>query len=289
MAFDTTRLLEQIDLKGCLPTGRFEDAELLALAYDVLLSEIAPEIIRIREDYYVAYDDTSITAGQDAYPIPGRAMGGVLRDVKLIDSSGEDLEDLERTEIEKIDRIESGDPDRFYMQGDDVILFPNPATTSGTLRQYFFMRPSKLVATTECGAITAINTSTRTVTLTIPTGWSTSSSFDLVKGRAHYKILDWDLSASAVGGGSITFTTTLPSALQVGDYVCLAEESCFPFMPPEGHPSLIQSTVAAALESIGHPSAEREAAKAKMMKDNFTRLLSVRVQGAPKRLSPRVL
>lgn len=287
MAFNTTRLLDQITLKGCLPTGRFQDDELLALAYDVMLSELVPDIIKIRQEYYVRPADTAIVADQEAYEIESRAIGGTLRNLKLV--VGSDIKDLVRVDPEKIDRVQSGDPQYFYVQGNSVILFPKPSTATGSLRQSFFMRPSKFVTVASCAAITAINTTTKTVSVTIPTGWSTSSTFDLVKGRAHYDILDYDLTATSVAGGAITFTDTLPSTLAVGDYVCLAEESCFPYMPPEGHPALIQATVAAALETIGHPAAEKEAAKAKMMKENFWRLQAVRVQGAEKSLNTRVL
>jgi len=65
----------------------------------------------------------------------------------------------------------------------------------------------------------------------------------------------------------------------VGDYIALAEETCFPFLPPEGHVTLMQSAATACLESIGDPAAANSAAKTTLLLENFKRVLCVRVQG----------
>lgn len=287
MAFDTTRFLTQLNQTGCLPTGRFTDAELLAIGYDVLLSELVPLIIKIREEYYVKLYDSNITVSQAAYPIVSRSIGGTLREVKMI--VGTDILNLLRVDLEDIKFVQVGTPDRFYVMGNDLNLFPTPSATANTLRQIYYIRPSKLVPVSETAVITAINTATKTVTITIPTGWTTANTFDLVRGSAHYDVLDLNLVATSVGAGVIIFTNTLPTSLAVGDYVTLADESCFPYLPPEGHTVLVQATAAAALETIGDPAAANVAAKALMLKENLKSVLSVRIQGAPKRLGVRVL
>ena len=287
MAFDTTRLLAQINQTGCLPTGRFTDQELLNIAYDAMLSQIVPEVIKIREEYYVKYSDSSITAAQIAYPVVSRALAGILREVKVV--SGSSVKDLERVELDSITAVQTGTPDRFYLSGNDLMLWPTPASTADTLRQYYFIRPSKFVPVSETAIITAINTTNKTITVTIPTGWTTNSLLDLVKGTAHYDIIAFDLVITGATAGVITFSATLPTTLAVGDYVSLAGESCFPFLPQEGHIALAQVAAATALESIGDPNAAGAAAKATMLKENFKSLLSLRIQGAPKRLGTRVL
>lgn len=287
MAFDTTRLVEQVTITGCLPTGRFQPDEIMEMAYNVMLSEMVPLIIGIREEYYVKASDEALAAGQGAYLIVSRAIGGTLRDAKMI--SGNDIIDLDRKDLEEITSVRSGTPDSFYLQADEIILDPTPATSSGYLRQLYFIRPSKFVAVTSCAQISAIDRAANTISATLPASWTTADTFDLVRGKPHHGILSTDLAASGVGSGAITFTSSLPASLAVGDWVCLSEETCFPWLPIEGHAALIQSTAAAALESIGHPNAERTAAKANVLKENLKSVLAVRVQGAPKRLAARVL
>lgn len=285
MAFDSTRLVSQINIKGALPDGRFTDQELLDLAYDALLSEIVPLILEAREDYLVSSKDFAITANQPAYVIPNRALNGILREVKLV--NGDTVHNLPRIDIEKVSSSATGTPNSFYTQGNSVYLYPTPDTTQYTLRMFYFIRPSRLVSTAECARITAISTNTLTVTL--PTGWTSSNTFDLVRGKAHFDILDIDLAASSTTSTTVVLSATPPSALVVGDYISLAEETCFPFLPPEGHVALIQCAVTSALEAMGDPTAATSAAKAEMLKTKFANLLKVRVQGEAKALGTRLL
>ena len=117
MAFDTARLLEQIKIKGCLPTGRFEDEELLDLAYDVMLSEIVPLVIGVREEYYCKTASESIVANTATIAIHTRAITGGLREVKLIDAAGTTLTDLERIDLEDLTNETTGTPEQFYLLG----------------------------------------------------------------------------------------------------------------------------------------------------------------------------
>jgi len=285
MTFNATRLVDQITLKGSLPDGRFTDQELLDLAYDSLLSEIVPMVLEAREDYFVTYKDLSITANVGAYAVPTRALNGVLREVKLI--RGTNILNLERKDLEEITTSTTGTPTSFYVMGNDIILDPTPDTTADTLRLYYFIRPSRIVTVAECGRITAIVGNT--VSITIPTGWTTANTFDLVRGKAHFDVLAIDLEASSVAAGEVAFTSTVPTSLAVGDYVTLANETCFPFLPPEGHVALVQSAVTSALESIGDPAAGVSAQKAEMLKKTFQTVLKTRIQGEVKTLGAQML
>lgn len=275
MAFDTTRLLSQIKVKGDIPYGKFTDTEILDVAYDCLLSEIVPLIIESRQNFYVTSKDYAITANEAEYYIPARALNGVLREVKIATNGA--LYDLDRIDQEDESTTLTGCPEKFLIRGNYLVLSPTPSTTDGTLRVYYFIRPSKLVKTSECCIITNING--MDVTATAPSSWTTSNTFDLVKGSEHFDILQQDLVASSVGAGHIVFTSTLSNKLTVGDYVCKSGESCFPMLPVEGHVSLIYSTVASLLEAIGDPQAASVAEKARFLRESFQQILKLRVQG----------
>lgn len=285
MAFNSTRLIEQIKVKGCLPEGRFTDQEILDCAYECLLSDIMPLLYSVREEFYVKKKTLAVTMNQEEYAIPSRAVGGAVREIKMVKGSG--IQDLGRVDLEDINTSQTGEPIAIFLLGNNFGLFPIPSATSGTLWIYYAIRPSRLVPVSECARITAIDTTTDTVTVTIPTGWTTADNFDLVKGTPHFDILALDLVAASVAGGLIQFSAALPTTLVVGDYVTLAEETCWPFLPPEAHVLLAQAAAAAALESIGHPSAVAVAAKAQMLKDTITKLINPRIQGAPKALGQR--
>lgn len=285
MPFDSTRLIAQMNLKGSLPTGRFSDQELLDFAYDSLLSEICPAVLATREEFFVTSLDYAITAAQASYYIPPRAMNGVLREVKLI--RGTQVIDLTRVDLEDITLVRTGTPNSFYVMGNSLVLDPAPTSTADTLRVYYFIRPSKLVPVSECAAVTAIVGNV--VTAAIPASWTAADTFDIVRGRGSYEVIGLDLAATSVAAGSITFTATVPSTFQVGDYVCLAGETLFPSLPEEGHVALVQSAVAAALESMGDPGASTSVQKAAALVAKFEAVLKTRIQGAPKQLGRSLL
>jgi len=277
MPFDTTRLAQQVKLKGSLPGGRFTDQELLDFAYDALLSEICPAVLAAREEYFVVTHDYALVAGQASYALPSRAMSGVIREVKLLRDT--DIIDLPRVALDEITTVASGQPSRWYVQGNHIVLDPTPDTAL-TLRCWWYLRPSRLVPTAECAVITAVGASS--VTVAIPTGWTAANTFDLIRGRAPYDLLRLDLAASSAAAGVITFTTSVPTTVSVGDYVALAGESCFPALPEEGHVALVQSTITAALESMGDPTAQLSAQKTAALLERFRATISRRFDGGPK-------
>lgn len=284
--FNTTRLIDQVTLKGSLPDGRFTDQEILDLASDALISEIAPMLVASREEYYVTTKDYTITADQANYAIPYRAMGATLREVKLVLNGRQT--DLIRFDPEDVEQLESGEVQGFYLQGNNVVLVPTPSSNQGTLRLTYFLRPSSLVPVTECAQITAI--AGQVLTITTPTGWTTSNTFDIIQGSSGYVLKGADFTASAVGASNITLVETLPTDVTVGDYICLAGESCFPHIPADAHQLLAHLTVVACLESLGDQTNLAVAVqRADSLRKAFTMLLSNRVQGAPRKFTSALI
>lgn len=284
--FDTTRLVNQVTLKAALPDGRFTDQEILDLASDALISEIAPLLIASREEYYVRNKDLTVTADQANYPIPYRAMGATLREVKVL--RGDRWVDIIRIDPEEIQTTNTGNPEHFYLEGNNVVLYPTPNASGDTLRLSYFLRPSSLVPTSECARITAI--STNTLTATIPTAWTSTDTFDLVQGISGFAVKGLDFSASAVNPTDITLTGTIPGDLVVGDFISLSGESCFPFIPADAHQLLVQLTVVSCLEAMGDQTNLAIATqRAGALREAFKALLSNRIQGAPRKFTSALL
>ena len=179
MAFDTTRLIAQIKLKGAIPEGRFTDQEILDVAYDTMLHNVAPWCIANREEYFVYLESTAVVASQASYPVPTRALGMAIREVQL--TWNNTIQNIERMDLEEQSTTLEGKPDRFFIQNNEVVLYPTPSSSQYTLKMYYFFRPSKLVPCSEGGAITAIDTGTNIITVAAPSTWTTSDTFDLVK------------------------------------------------------------------------------------------------------------
>jgi hypothetical protein len=283
MPLNTTHLLNQVKIKATLPEGRYTDAEILDVTYDVLLGQMVPLILSLKEEYYVRSESQNITINTSSYSVPYRAYGLALREVKRISSTS--ITDLYRIDPTDVTSTQTGTPSSFYLEGQDVVLYPAPSSTVDILKLSYFITPSKPVQTTEVTAITAINTATGIITATPVSTWTASNIFDLVSRRNGYKCLAIDISASVVGASSITFSASdLPSSLAVGDFICLSAEAPFLQIPDSGFGLMVQMIANELLEDLGDMEALQVGqGKAEQLKASFIMSLSTRVLGAPKR------
>lgn len=257
LGWTTTDLLTRIRLHGRLSSNDadFTDANLLDLATSVMLSRIVPEIIRVRQEYYDRYEDTSIVADQRAYAFSSRAYASVLREVVYIDSASNEspLVPLTYQDSHAYAGSTGSRPEAYVVEDDKVILLPTPSVAQGTLRLVYEYQPAVLVPTSECMLITAVNTTTGVCTGSEP-GWSTSNQLDVIKGSSPFALINADLTPSAVSAGtSVTFTASeLDSTrIAVNDYLSEAGESCIPQIPSVLHDTLAQATAATALNIRG--------------------------------------
>jgi hypothetical protein len=282
--FDSTYFLTQVKVKSSPPEGRFTDEEILQLANDTLVAQVVPMIINLKEEFYVTYEDQNITANTNSYPIPYRALGLSLREVKKIQNDR--IIDLDRVSPEVIRSTNVSDnTEGFYLLAQDVVLYPTPSTTQDVLRQYYFLTPSRIVKVTECGAITNIDRVTGVITASVPSTWTTANLFDLSSQRNGHRTLGRDLTATAVTTSDVTLALAdIPSTLLVGDYISLAGETPYLQCPDNCFELVIRLTANELLESMG---AQAELAigiqKANDLRTSVMGLLTNRVTGAPKR------
>ncbi len=291
MTYTTTSLLDAIKRRSFAPANQltFTDVELLAIADEVMRVDLLPDILKVREEFFVSYTDTAITAGQKAYSISARAVGLLLRDVHYV--VGTDVKaDFPRKEPEQFTSDALGSPTAFALRNNTILLDPTPGTTVGTLRQLFFLAPGDLVALTAAAVVASIDTLTSTVTLTaIPSTWSTGNVFDLIRQDGGQEPIAIDQTSTLVSGSTITFAS-LPSApftVRVGDYVALAGQTPLPHMPPNYRDVLAQGVAAEVLDMSNQPGSERARKRYDEMRKTAQTLITPRVQGEDRLITPR--
>jgi hypothetical protein len=281
MAFTTSNLLDAIARRSFMPTGQtaFSSADRLALADEVMLTEVVPWIIAVRENYLVYYVDYPLTANQAEYDIPPRAAGLVVREIHLYDGDRLISTDFRQKELDELVGGGAGTPDGFYLASNKIVVHPTPATTTRKIRVYFFLAPSRHVLTSAAGVVSAIDTGTNVVTVaSIPAAWATGNVFDLIRQDGGQEPLSFDLTSSLVTGNTITLPS-LPSALRVGDYVALAGETPVVQVPAEFRVVLAQAVAAEMLDSQNQPGADKARKKLEALRDAAQKLLKPRVQG----------
>jgi len=287
--YTTAALLASIRRRGMLPNSgdALDDSDLLVLANEELQEYVVPFLLSVNEEYLVATADQQLTPGLASYPIPSRAVGGKLRDVKLLVDGT--FASLERVEPERdSDYVGTGDVLAFKIQGNSVVLLPTPATP-GTLRFVFYRRPAELVAlpSSSVGQIYQISADTPsagfTMLRTTGANWISSGgkTFDVVRSKPGFESLMADLVGSYNPGQNQMYfpSQAVPPFVAVGDYLCLADQAPVPQLPLELHPLLVQRTVVRALEAIGDARAEAADARCERTKKELLTLLSPRTEG----------
>lgn len=247
--YTTTGLLASIRRRASLPsatTSGTADSDLILFADEALTEEIVPLIMSVREEYFVAVDDTTLTASTTSFRIPYRAIGRKLREISIV-SGNNVITDVPRYSTDDLQSASFG----FYIQGDKVMLVNTSGSIAGTWRMHYYRTPSKLVAIGAAAVISAINTTTKVVTvLGVPSNMSSSTMFDFVRADPGFDCLAIDQTAS-IASTNLTFTSALPAELAVGDYVTLPGESPIPQIPPELHNLLAQSVAVKVMEAMG--------------------------------------
>lgn len=295
MAYTTATLLDDIRVGGMIPAASsktFTDADLLRLADREMQSGVVPLIMGCREEYFVTHEDISITqsAQLNSIRIPYRAMGGVIRDLALVEATNV-LRKIPQLSLDDLEDVAAG----FYIEGNEIKLYnTNGSWNSGTVRVSYYRRPSRLVLTSAVGTITTVGvfnggTLTNLEVSSVPATFSASlegdaAPYDIVRAKPGYECLEADATGTYQGGTEFNFSNA-SADIAVGDYMCLPEESPVPQIPSELHPVLVQRVIVKVLEAINDQSGMQIAqAKLGELEAAALKLIVPRSGGAPKKI-----
>lgn len=289
-AYTSDVLVAQIKLRGMIPSSdnTLTTANYLTFINDEMQSTIVPLLMSTREEFYAANVDTSISASTSTYAIPERAIGAKLRDVQIL--SGSEYVPLTRLEPHTLPygaSSSTGTPEGYYLEGNNVILYPTPAA-SGTLRLRIFRRPNRVVTTAEVATVTGVSGVTVTISSSPSAFPTTSTSYDFIESTGPaFTWLAVDQSATR-SSTTLTFSSSAAATgLAVGDFVALAGETSVPQLPIDLHPLLAERCVVRALEALGDPKAAvHEKTADRLMKSAMT-MLTPRVEGGSRYVVPR--
>lgn len=295
MAFLSSDLMASIKRYSAVPTSQvtFQSTDFYALLDDSIRAKIVPLVLKHMAEFYVFPYNFAVAENQNQYAIPARAINMILRSVEIVSTSDPDT----KVSVEQLNREDlyagiTGNvrylvkKNGFYIEGNNVILYPTPTQNLDILRMNIFLRPNQLVDPSACAQITAINAGAKTLTTVgVPSAWTTSNIFDLVKAQPGFDCTAIDQSITNIASGVITFSSALPSTVSVGDYVCLAGQSCVVQVPVELHPLLTQYGVVRVLSAQNDQTALKSAiAELEALEKNASSLLAPRVQGNVKRV-----
>lgn len=248
---------------------------------------IVPLLKKCQQEYFVYNVDVPIVNGQSAYTMPTRAIGNAVRDVVLLDASGNEvaLNNLMREYI-KVQFPFNFVPSIWsfgqYLTGNEINLYNTliQSYTAYKLRFITERRPGGLTLSTNCGQITAITGNIVTLNYVDPT-WTTATTFDVINPLPPFQSIVDDATITLISGLNVTFSSV--AGLAKGQWVCPAMLSCIPQIPYEWFPLLTEMTVATLAEALDM-SQLLASSKAKIEKfeSNALALVRPRVTGSPR-------
>lgn len=286
MAFTTADLLAAINLRAFAPVDAttFSNTDLLNLADEEIQTILVPHLMSMREEYFVTYKDISITSGTSAYDIPVRAIGLGVRSVALVNTSG-GIRPLPLLNITDISSTTAVGTQGFYVMGNSVILYPTPNNSTDVLRIHYQRAPSKLIESSSAFLISSLTTTSVTAASAAPSGFVSGSSYlDIIRQDGGQETIGMDLLNSSIASTVITFSTAIPTATRIGDYVALADQSPLVQFPKEYRPVLAQAVCVRVLQSMRLAGIEQEIERLKQMLDGVKLLTSVRSIGQQKKI-----
>lgn len=162
-------LIESVKRKISFPISQqtFSQNDILAFADEEMFIAQVPSILQYHSEYFVTYVSLPLFTNVSRYPIPSRAIGGKLRSVFWMDTSGNMFE---MTQVAEEDRAfyqrnigTNQAIHKFFIEGNDIVLTPGLITNpTGTLILVYYLRPNQLVKNDRAAII---NNFQQTITL----------------------------------------------------------------------------------------------------------------------------
>jgi hypothetical protein len=255
MAWTTDQLLADMKRKANLPAGsnvKFTDAQILRIAFEVLLSQVDPTLLLLHEEYDTVREDFAITSNDGTYRLPERCISGTVRQVLLVQSDGRPypLARIGPSDAWQYEGtgVTASQPAGYVLEGDVVRLLPVPSSSGLTLRFVYRRRPASFVLTTACALVGTVGATTL-----VTTGgtWSASQSVDVVRARPPLGVLVQGATATYLAG-TFTFDAGVLDDVQVGDYVCAADTTCVVPLPERFYVLLLDLATAQLCQEWGN-------------------------------------
>ncbi len=293
----TSDLIDSVRDRAFVPKedAVYNDDRIIKILNEQIDTMLLPKLMSINEEHLVTFVDIETELNKDRYSIPYRAVVNKLRDVAFRDSE-QNFYEMSRISLEEVSDYRwnntYGSRDLFYVENNKIVLVSSRANDYKFLRMWYYLRPNVLVKDNLCATINSIDRNTGVITLTnFPTAFSDNTKFDFIGSRTPNKIQAYDITVSSVNRNAKTVvfdTSVIPEDLEVGDLICVAEQSCVPNIPTEYHPILAQMAAMFILEAMGDTEGLQNAMRhLKVMEDGVMAITNDRVEGAPQKINPR--
>jgi hypothetical protein len=153
-------LIASIQRKIAFPISQntFSNDDILAFVNEEMYISQVPSVLTYHEEFFVTYEVVPLTTGINRYPIPNRAIGMRLRDIKWQDNAG-NMFDMTRVSPDDKAFFQRNiganqAVHKYYVEGNDIVLLPAvTADPTGQFVMSFYIRPNQLVTNDQAAII----------------------------------------------------------------------------------------------------------------------------------------
>tara|TARA_R110002020_G_scaffold1170_3_gene5765 strand:+ start:3679 stop:4626 length:948 start_codon:yes stop_codon:yes gene_type:complete len=291
MAISSSDIIEGVNLRISNPQtqGLLTDANILSFTNQIVKGYLVPLIDSVDGNYFVRELTQSVVANQSNYSVPSRSVGRTLRELKISDTSSNYLRNCPQIPLENAYLYTNWTSViGFMFMADGIQLIPSPPTNltiDQVLHFWFYLPPNKLVDASRTATVTNINPAANQVTVdAVPTGMGINTSVDFIQSVSGNSIYAFDKAIQGLAATTFTFlANTIPSTLQIGDFINFAgESSVLNFIPNEAEPYINTLVSQRCLRAISdYEGAQQLDGDFKIEKENLLKILAPRIQGEP--------
>jgi hypothetical protein len=282
--YTTDNLIENVRLFAHIPDAdsTFTPENILKIATREMQTPIVKQILSSRGNYYLTYKDYEINAA-GLYLIPQLAIAGALYQVQMVQNTTiipvNLIEPAEQFTTNSSTTTSYG----YFFVGNYVQILPIP--NLGVVRLWYFLRPGKLIQTTEASKILMVTDNVYSVNI-VPDTITVGSYVDFVGSASPYNVYGLSKLVTDITGTDITVESAIDD-VEVGDYICPTGTSVTPQVPTEYQVALEQRCVVKIYELQGYLD-KMKAAKAQLAEyeADTLALVTPRVQSQSKIINP---
>jgi hypothetical protein len=289
-----TALLASFKRRAYIPgNGGPSNVDICARLTEELLVFVAPLLMEIGEEFFVASSAFSTVANTGAYDIPEKSIGSKIRDVQILLDDGVTWESLEHEEPERASNYAhtATRPVAYYIQNNEIVLLPTP-TGVQSMRIRYYKRPRDIVSTGYSNA-SLIALLGGVYTVTVPsTAGMVDGDFDILDPATFQPVTDGEgLPGEVDSDTTLTFNAADLTADQItalaaatGDTFIGSGNAPIADVPPEAAILVTQRAAAVWLQSASDPRSAQAFAEVERVKVTLRNLFAPRASGRPRRV-----
>lgn len=292
-----TSLLALTKQRAYMPVeGGPSNASILRDLNAELLTFVAPLLMSIGEEFFVALDSFSTTSGTAEYDIPTDSIGYKIRDVQVyITGSGTPAwVSLAHQEPERAAQYAQTAtwPSAYFIQANQIVILPTPQT-AWSMRIKYYKRPREIVEDGYANATVASGPSGGNYTVTVDATDMATGDFDILDPDT-YAIISANLPGTRTNATTLTFAAADLDSDQiaallasVGDTYIASGTAPVADVPPEAAVLLALRAAVVYMQENDSPNAPRVFTEIERVKMVLAKLFAPRASGNARKVVNR--